>query len=401
MRAICFLISYCFALSVGFGQEIQISTPFDGAVFQRAGASNGSGGEATVTVQGTFNSAAYRQGSISLFAVLTPIQLSTGAVIPGGTQISFRLPINNAGLGGSFGGSRTVPAGWYNLQVVARSGGPQSLVEGIQGAQLAQSTIQKVGVGEVFVVSGQSNAQGLPNTDNDLNVAYPLPSSVGFDGVRVQARQVDPNAFVAWMNSRSESYLVNAFLMQPTVSVRDVQPSGGIAPVGNSLWYWAYYGQRIAEHYGVPVVMYNAAWFGTHVKVWSGSALQPTVPQPDRPGGGTYPVGAPFNLLGRTLNFFAATYGVRAVLWLQGETDVQALQEGTWGTRAVTSAANFTAELNTIINTSRSRFGNVPWVVGRNSIFTSDGNGSTRQGLVQQGQEGVVNTGNQIEFMSI
>ncbi|MCY7352527.1 MAG: hypothetical protein LH606_18030 [Cytophagaceae bacterium] len=57
--------------------------------------------------------------------------------------------------GGVFRGSMPVSGGWYNLEV-------RGLYQDSQVGNVA--TLERVGVGEVFIVAGQSNAQGLEPT---------------------------------------------------------------------------------------------------------------------------------------------------------------------------------------------------------------------------------------------
>jgi hypothetical protein len=66
-------------------------------------------------------------------------------------------------------GKLTVPAGWYSLQVRARADG-----------RSAAATVDRFGVGEVFVVVGHSVAHGgsinLPGADDDRVSTVALPA---------------------------------------------------------------------------------------------------------------------------------------------------------------------------------------------------------------------------------
>lgn len=217
------LISYCFALSISSGQQIKISLPIDGAVFQQQ---NGIG---TIKVEGTFNSRNYSGGVRSASGSLWRVDAKTGQRTSSDPAYTIFLSRN----GSVFTGSVDVPAGWYDLQI-------RAVLSGSLGFRAIDSRVQRVGVGEVFIIAGQSNAQGLPNTTGDLNIAYPLPS---YDGVRVQANNVNPQVFGTDLNSNSFSSIKLSYLTK-TSSVATVPTDKGIAPTGASLWYWANLGEN-------------------------------------------------------------------------------------------------------------------------------------------------------------
>ena len=55
--------------------------------------------------------------------------------------------------GGIFQGALRAKGGWYRLEVQAFIG----------GVATGTDVIRKVGIGEVFIITGQSNAQGFQN----------------------------------------------------------------------------------------------------------------------------------------------------------------------------------------------------------------------------------------------
>jgi len=153
---------------------------------------------------------------------------------------------------GAFGGELLVSGGWYSLEVRAFDG---------QG-MVAEVEVDRVGVGEVFVTAGQSNAAngGLPRqTPGDERVAAHGP-----DGWQFAA---DP---------------------QPIAS-----GSGGTP--------WSVLGGLLAEQLQVPVGFISVGWGSTSVADW-------------QPGGGHY------ERLADALDVLRPQ-GLRAVLWHQGETD--------------------------------------------------------------------------------
>lgn len=214
-------------------QRLVVSSPVAGQVLQR----NGSG-EATV-----------------------PVRL----VAPSGWTTKVRLVARAASTRGRTTAWTTVPTsgslsvahvvtGWYDLQVQSTRSG--------QTTQTA--TVAKVGVGEVFVVAGQSNSANFGQTRTtakDARVTAPLRGLVGWqDGD-------DP---------------------QPNAAGTEGSP-------------WPTFGDLVASRHGVPVGIISVGHPGTRVSQW-------------QPGGPLYA-----KLL--TVVGEIGPGGLRAVLWHQGEAD--------------------------------------------------------------------------------
>ncbi len=127
--------------------RFDISWPYDGAIFQRSSSNNGN-----ITILGTFNSKRYENGGYTITATLWPLDVRTGN-FTGGTPytISVQQTFTKGLLKARF---TDIPKGWYDLEVRAMpnvSSDP-SFVQ-----------VSKVGIGDVYLIAGQSNAQGLPN----------------------------------------------------------------------------------------------------------------------------------------------------------------------------------------------------------------------------------------------
>ncbi len=360
--------------------SLVVSWPYDGSVFQRNASSTG-----TFVVEGSLNSYYVKTSDYEFEVTLVPLYLTTGR--SDGSKSAIYSPLVKAAGGYGFRiPMENVPAGWYNMSV---TGYPLA-----RDLPTYYGSSRKVGIGEVFVISGQSNAQGLANQTNDLNVAYPLPS---YDAVRVQPNAVNPSDFIDFSYTRSVDAVRKEYLT-PTVAAKDVATNQGIAPAGGSLWYWARVGERLAAQYNVPIAFYNAAFGGTSIKNWAGSKDGQGEPL-GQPGANppTFSRGAPYLLLRKSLNLYGSSFGVRSVLWLQGETDVRALTDN-WGTeRTIANATDYSNLLQAVIQQSRQDFGKpVPWVIGKTSYFTitnnyggpSPGNSNT----VRNGQSLAVST---------
>jgi hypothetical protein len=165
------------------------------------------------------------------------------AITPKGQQVS-----------GKFTGRLTLPAGgWYQVTVRARTG----------TRMMAERTVDKVGVGEVFVTAGQSNSANFGNPQQkamDERVVY-------FDG-------------------------------KGFVHAQDPIP-GGCGGGGSP---WALLGDRIAASQQVPVCFRSASLNWTEVAAW----LPPNTDL--------------YKNLSSCVQVFGKD-GVRAVLWHQGESD--------------------------------------------------------------------------------
>lgn len=146
--------------------------------------------------------------------------------------------------------------GWYQLNIRCRK----------DGLVVSHGAVTPVGVGEVFLIAGQSYAT---NTNE------------------VQMKVVDVGQRVAAYNFRTAAWQV-ANDPQPTADQSD----------GGSIW--PALGDLLVSSLNVPVGFANVAYGGTSSAQW-------------QPGGGLF---GPLADVGKNLK------SVRAVLWQQGESDV-------------------------------------------------------------------------------
>ena len=148
----------------------------------------------------------------------------------------------------------TLPAGWYQLEFRAMKA----------GAVVATGTVERVGVGEVFVTCGQSNSANYGNPRQ-----------------KAQDDRVSSCNFQTGLWQHGDD-------PQPGASF------GGGSP-------WALLGDLLAKKYDVPVGFICVGVGSTSVRNWS-------------PQGSCYP------RLKQALQL-AGPHGCRAVLWHQGESD--------------------------------------------------------------------------------
>ena len=279
--------------------QINITHPANRTVLQRD-----KNNSATVHIRGTYGTPVDK----------VEVQLRA---INGGNTSGWMLLQNNP-QGGTYAGQVDWSGGWYEMEV-----------RGWRGDQVVgSSTVSRFGIGEVFLIAGQSNSQGYQN--------YGGP---GANDDRVNT--------VNYYNSAS-----NGELPQP--SFDHLNADSYISPRGNSAWAYGKLGDRLAARLGVPILFYNAGWYGTAAKNWRESINGITFSVYN--GEPFNPAGMPYNNLRLTLQYYIPVTGVRAVLWHQGEAD----------NFANTSSTSYRNDLRAVIDQSRNESGrNLSWVISR------------------------------------
>lgn len=293
-----------------FGQ-IQITFPVSRAVFQR-----GTNGRGSFTVAGSY------------FQAVDQIQARVTA-LQGGNSTDWTTIQSNP-QGGNFLGSLNVTGGWYRLEVRGLLGG---------NPVGAPATVDKMGVGEVFILAGQSNAQGID----------PIPSG-----------QIEPEDRVNTVNyDNSQNHSLN----DPPFPNFTRMPSGSFYSLrGVGSWAWGWLGNLIAQRYNVPVLFINAAYAATDIEAWRASAngeRAVNIYCRTCGEGSYYATGMPYGNLKLGLQYYASMLGVRSVLWMQGETD---------NTPLGTSTDAYREALKFVISKSRNDTGKeLTWVVSQTS----------------------------------
>ena len=229
----------------------------------------------------------------------------------------------------SFEAFADFPAGgWYRLEVRATR----------NGETVAKTSVDHVGIGEVFVVAGQSNSANHGEEKQTTQTGR----VASFDGQTWQLAN-DP---------------------QPGASGK-----GGsfIPPLGDAL----------AERFGVPIGFIPYGMGGTSVREW----LPADVPFPNpptverivqqRPDGQWVNNGQLFDTLVAKMRAFSPR-GFRAVLWHQGESDANQKDP----TRTLAGHL-YRDHLTTVITESRQQIGwDAPWFVAQVSYHNPDDTGS-------------------------
>ncbi|GAB3960009.1 hypothetical protein GCM10028805_57150 [Spirosoma harenae] len=221
----------------------------------------------------------------------------------------------------AFQGKVTVSAGWYRLDVRAKAG----------AALLTQTQVGRVGVGEVFVVAGQSNASG---------------------GFLRASNSVEDR--VSCLDFRQDS------ISDQMLPLRFSPASYGsaIGP-GQPPHLWSTLGDILVQRLNVPVLFFGAALGGSSSTEWKQGAIGNL---------GNTTNSQVYRRLGEVLLHYLPRTGARAVLWHQGETDTY------YGVNNQTYYNN----VNTVIQKSRQQVSPQPlaWMVSRvsyNNYMTSPG----------------------------
>ncbi|RAJ97720.1 putative secreted protein (Por secretion system target) [Larkinella arboricola] len=291
-------------------QQLQVTFPRSRMVFQR-----NNGNEARLWIGGYYS------------LPFSRIQVRAEPM-EGGTLLDWTTLQENP-KGGAFAGSVTVKGGWYRLRI-----------RGLQGEQYIEGGgVERIGVGEVFVIAGQSNAQGFLNF-GERGASSDRVSCVNF-GIGSESSPFDPN----------------------TLEFSHLDAGRQIFPRGKSAWCWGVLGDRLVERLGVPVLFFNAAWQGSSSKNWRESAdgIQTTEEYTNTE---KYPVGQPYGNLKTALNYYVQMLGIRAILWHQGEAD-------NFFNRSID---DYAGNLSRVITRSREHSAkDISWVVSRASYSDPDG----------------------------
>ncbi len=319
------------ALSISLSAQISIKYPLEKAVYQR-----NSSNQATIYINGSLN-----QGVVSAVQARI-INPATNTPISGFDWTS----ISSNPIGGYYQGQlNNVPAGWYSLEVRSMRG----------TTVLHSNSVTRFGIGDVFHISGQSNAQGW--TDNQY---------IGASLDRVVSHDNGQYCSVNDMPYPVMSQLIG------TVK---------ISPNGYDSWCYGKLGDNIATQTGFPVAFFNSGAAGASINNFRSSSdgnnpihaltgqifcsLAPENTQ--NPGyvplnQNTYAANNPYLFFRKSLNYYHSMFGARAVLWHQGESDNQ----------LGTTSAAYQADLNYVINRTRADYNStLPWVVSRASYFNS------------------------------
>lgn len=186
--------------------QVSIDFPSDRIVIQRDKANN-----ANINIAGTYTKPIDRvEAKISALAPNQGIDRDWTPLVDASVQ------------GGFFSGYITAQGGWYRLEV-----------RGWKGNQLVDTkTVDHVGVGEVFLIAGQSNAQGF---------SAPRFNNQGAQDDRVNS--ID--------NYETGDY---PFELPERPKFHHIDAQSSISPRGPAAWCWGRLGDRLAARLNVPIL---------------------------------------------------------------------------------------------------------------------------------------------------
>jgi hypothetical protein len=296
------------------GIKIALTSPADFQVFQRQ-----STGMGTIVVAGMLEAPGHA-------ALTNEDSLEARLVDDTGPGAWTALPYDNR-IRGFRGEVTCTPRGWFRLEVRLMG----------QGETAATATVEHVGVGEVFLVAGQSNAAN--HGEEKQQARSPLVVAFG-NGTWQPARDPEPGA-----SGKGGSFL----------------PA---------------FGDAMAEKFHVPVALVPLGIGSTSVREWLPKG--DPVAAPSDTGKNVLCVasnrwvctGELFAHLTQAENLLG-TNGFRAVLWHQGEADSHEAPD-----RRI-SPEQYRQYLQRVIEASRAAAGwRVPWFVAQVSYHSPEDQGS-------------------------
>lgn len=233
--------------------------------------------------------------------------------------------------------------GFFYTNTVAGSGWYKLTLTGFADTHIiASAEVAKVGIGEVFLIAGNSNAMGLP----DLGAKSGTANVISF------------NAVNKILNDENITVAPDGPMPAPIFS--PIEAKNTIFPSGETAWYWGELGEMLFQKMGVPILFLNAAWAAANSENYSDGASGKDAY--NLYVGKYWPNRQPYSNIKNTLKYFNSWLGIRAVLWAHGENDAQ---------------LNFTENayfenIRTLIETSRRDAGfTASWIMARSSASSS------------------------------
>ncbi|ACT95293.1 T9SS type A sorting domain-containing protein [Dyadobacter fermentans] len=314
--------------------QINIDFPSDRAVFQRD-----KGNKANIFVAGSYT------------RIADKIEVKLSAR-DGGSDKDWTT-VKDKPQGGFFSGTISdVQGGWYKMEIRASKG----------GQVIATNSVEHVGVGEVFMIAGQSNGEGYRDGQPNPGDIWDAQGA-GDDRVSVVAHSTVPDQ--ANLPSGDSNF--------PYPNFGHLDKDSNISPRGKTAWCWGRLGDRLVSKLGVPVLFFNVAWYGSHVGAWRES-INGGRPKSVYADAYFDPAGMPFGNMRDVIRRYTSLTGMRGVLWIQGEAD----------TDNRTGTDSYFNDLKAVIEASRNESGqDISWMVSQTSYIRGN---TSNQVIAGQGR---------------
>jgi hypothetical protein len=288
--------------------QIQIYFPTTRVVLQRSNQNIG-----TVAVNGKYTGIAD-----SIQARLVPRQAGQGILVD--WQSLSGVTSNN-----TFCGAINGTGGWYNLELRSWR----------NGSVVFSSTVNRVGIGEVLLIFGHSNAAGNGYPDAP-GAADDRVSCVDFNNPVSQLRLYESTADTANL----------------PLTFSQLSSTSGMAPFAEKPWFWGNLGDSLVRKLNVPVLFFSAAFGGSSMY----HAYRAATNQPFTHPFISYNQRMPYVNIRNVLKKYTPIVGLRAILSAHGVND-----------RVFASNSKDTIVFHhqTVINTSRQDAGTttLAWMV--------------------------------------
>jgi hypothetical protein len=273
---------------------------------------------------------------------------------------------------------KTLGTGWYYAQIRVRD----------SGGTTKDTHSVKFGVGEVFVIAGQSNALGVG------------PDTYGISGLDNLDCVVSGKTMLNYYNPNIKD------IAYPSFGPLNMS-NASIGPNGSRTWFYQKLGNDIANNATsgkiTPVMFFNVAVGGSSVYNWKSGMLRTrkmfsnnysnnintsastsidlTKFPKDSPWGDDMTQHGIFTRLKTVLSLYGNVFGVRAVLWHQGESETRTLlntnfSPGTYFTfnPAVSpspyTVGDYRGILEELINESRVILPGLKWAISKVSLIS-------------------------------
>ena len=256
------------------GTGIVITTPLSRIVYQRR-----TNGKTLVPVKGTCFEKTFR----------VEARLVARGKGQGKTSKWQKIKIVNPA--GAFSGTIEGSDGWYDLEVRCKIAKPD----------WKKTKLERVGIGEVFIVVGHSVAQG-----GEINGEGAVDDRVSTIALDEKSESFDKK----YLTTGDPGYLPDAVFVQAATGIAQ-------APFAHGNYFWSKFAELVVQKENVPVLIFNAAFGGTSLEHWAKSSQNIRFEH----GFVRSDIRMPYINLFNTFKKYISLTGLRALLADQGQND--------------------------------------------------------------------------------